>query len=97
MYMYVYLHATCKKPHHACYVHVFDVQVYGCTYLEGISLGKVSQNVLVYTYRSVPGKCPCTAFQGVNVTASIQTYGNYITMHIIHVHVGYMYMMDRDH
>ena len=26
----------------------------------------------------LPGKCPCSAFQGVNVTASIQTYGNYI-------------------
>ena len=22
----------------------------------------------------LPGKCPCTVFQGVNVTASIQTY-----------------------
>ena len=35
-------------------------------------------------YRSVPGKCPlpgkrpCTTFQGVNVAASIQTYGRYI-------------------
>ena len=35
-------------------------------------------------YRSVPGKCPlpgkrpCTSFQGVNVAASIQTYGNYV-------------------
>ena len=29
-------------------------------------------------YRSVPGKRPCTSFQGVNVAASIQTYGNYV-------------------
>ena len=35
-------------------------------------------------YRSVPGKhplpgkCPCTKFQGVTVAASIQTYGIYI-------------------
>ena len=26
-------------------------------------------------YRSVPGKCPCTAFQGATIAASIQTYG----------------------
>ena len=32
----------------------------------------------LYKYRSIPGKRPCSAFQGVNVTASIQTYGNYI-------------------
>ena len=30
------------------------------------------------TYCSIPGKRPCTAFQGVNVAASIQTYGSYI-------------------
>ena len=35
-------------------------------------------------YRSVPGKRPllgkrpCTSFQGVNVAATIQTYGNYV-------------------
>ena len=29
-------------------------------------------------YRSVPGKRPCTSFKGVNVAASIQTYGNYV-------------------
>ena len=28
--------------------------------------------------RPLPGKHPCSSFQGVNVTASIQTYGNYI-------------------
>ena len=27
---------------------------------------------------SRPGKRPCTSFQGVNVAASIQTYGNYV-------------------
>ena len=29
-------------------------------------------------YHSVPGKCPYTSFQEVNVAASIQTYGNYV-------------------
>ena len=28
--------------------------------------------------RPLPGKHPCTSFQGVNVAASIQTYGNYV-------------------
>ena len=28
--------------------------------------------------RPLPGKRPCTSFQGVNVAASIQTYGNYV-------------------
>ena len=28
--------------------------------------------------RSVPGKRPCTSFQGVTVAASIRMYGNYI-------------------
>ena len=28
--------------------------------------------------RPLPGKRPCTAFQGVNVPAYIQTYGNYV-------------------
>ena len=38
----------------------------------------------LHIYRSVPGKRPlpnkrpCTAFQGVNVAASIQTYGKYV-------------------
>ena len=31
-----------------------------------------------YYYRSVPCKCPCTGFHGVNVIASIQMYGIYI-------------------
>ena len=31
---------------------------------------------LCSTYRSVPGKRPCTSFQGINVAASIQMYGN---------------------
>ena len=30
---------------------------------------------LTYIYHSVPGKRPCTAFQGATVAASIQTYG----------------------
>ena len=40
--------------------------------------------VILYIYRSVPGKRPlpgkrpCTSFQGVYVSAFIQTYGSYI-------------------
>ena len=34
--------------------------------------------------RPLPGKHPCTAFQGVNVAASIQMYGRYIPGNAIH-------------
>ena len=47
-----------------------------------------------YCYCSVPGKCPlpgkhpctCSSFQGVNVAASMQTYGSYIYM--VSAHAG---------
>ena len=45
----------------------------------------VQKNLLsMANYHSVPGKCPppgkrpCTSFQGVNIAASIQMYGNYV-------------------
>ena len=38
-------------------------------------------------YHSVPGKRPCSTFQGVNVTASIKTYENYI-LGKVSAHVG---------
>ena len=65
------------------HTHTFGVKLYQFSYQAPVS--KVLGSIQVREkYRSVPGKCPlpvkrpCSAFQGVTVTASIQTYGSYI-------------------
>ena len=41
-------------------------------------LGHYSNTVSVPGKHPLPDKHPCTSFQGVNVAASIQMYGNYV-------------------
>ena len=47
-----------------------------CVLFDPVVLTLSFNFIVLYTcYRSVPGKRPCTAFQGVTIAASMQIYG----------------------